>query len=32
MVDEILVVQRAEITKMRAWLTGWGLSISADRR
>jgi uncharacterized protein (DUF305 family) len=26
MVDEILVVQRAEITKMRAWLSEWGLS------
>lgn len=26
LVDEILVVQRAEITKMRAWLTEWGLS------
>jgi uncharacterized protein (DUF305 family) len=26
MVDEILVVQRAEITKMRAWLAEWGLS------
>jgi uncharacterized protein (DUF305 family) len=26
LVDEILVVQRAEIVKMKAWLTGWGLS------
>jgi uncharacterized protein (DUF305 family) len=26
LVDEIMVVQRAEITKMRAWLTQWGLS------
>ena len=26
LVDEILVVQRAEIAKMRAWLTEWGLS------
>ena len=25
LVDEILVVQRAEITKMKAWLTQWGL-------
>lgn len=25
LVDEILVVQRAEITKMRGWLTQWGL-------
>jgi uncharacterized protein (DUF305 family) len=24
--DEILVVQRAEITKMKAWLTEWGLA------
>jgi len=24
LVDEILVVQRAEITKMKAWLTAWG--------
>jgi uncharacterized protein (DUF305 family) len=28
LVDEILVVQRAEITKMKAWLTEWGLSRS----
>jgi uncharacterized protein (DUF305 family) len=28
LVDEILVVQRAEIAKMRAWLTQWGLSSS----
>ncbi len=26
LVDDILVVQRAEITKMDAWLTQWGLS------
>jgi uncharacterized protein (DUF305 family) len=26
LVDEILVVQRAEITKMRAWLGDWGLT------
>jgi uncharacterized protein (DUF305 family) len=26
LVDEIIVVQRAEITKMRGWLTEWGLS------
>jgi uncharacterized protein (DUF305 family) len=26
LVDEILVVQRAEITKMKAWLMEWGLS------
>lgn len=26
LVDEILVVQRAEITRMRAWLGEWGLS------
>jgi uncharacterized protein (DUF305 family) len=26
MVDDILVVQRAEITKMRGWLEQWGLS------
>lgn len=26
LVDEILVVQRAEITKMKAWLTAWDLS------
>jgi uncharacterized protein (DUF305 family) len=25
LVDEILVVQRAEITMMKAWLTEWGL-------
>jgi len=28
LVDEILVVQRAEIAKMRAWLTQWSLSSS----
>jgi uncharacterized protein (DUF305 family) len=28
-VDDILVVQRGEITKMKAWLTQWGLSSSA---
>ncbi len=32
LVDDILVVQRAEITKMRAWLTQWGLSGSAETR
>jgi uncharacterized protein (DUF305 family) len=26
MVDDMLVVQRAEITKMRAWLEEWGSS------
>jgi uncharacterized protein (DUF305 family) len=26
LVDEILVVQRAEIVKMKTWLTEWGLS------
>lgn len=26
LVDEILVVQRAEITKMKAWLQEWGLA------
>jgi uncharacterized protein (DUF305 family) len=26
LVDDILVVQRGEITKMKAWLTAWGLS------
>ena len=26
MVDDILVTQRAEITKMRTWLKEWGLS------
>jgi uncharacterized protein (DUF305 family) len=31
LVDEILVVQRAEITKMKAWLTQWGLSSSVGR-
>jgi uncharacterized protein (DUF305 family) len=31
LVDEILVVQRAEITKMRAWLAEWGLSSAASR-
>jgi uncharacterized protein (DUF305 family) len=31
LVDEMLVVQRAEITKMKAWLTQWGLSSSIKR-
>jgi uncharacterized protein (DUF305 family) len=31
LVDEILVVQRAEISKMKAWLTQWGLSSSVGR-
>lgn len=31
LVDEILVVQRAEITKMKAWLTQWGLSNPSKR-
>jgi uncharacterized protein (DUF305 family) len=31
LVDEILVVQRAEITKMKAWLTQWGLASSVGR-
>jgi uncharacterized protein (DUF305 family) len=30
LVDEILVVQRAEVAKMRAWLTEWGLSSSVS--
>jgi uncharacterized protein (DUF305 family) len=30
LVDDILVVQRAEITKMRGWLTQWGLARPAD--
>lgn len=29
LVDDILVVQRAEITKMNAWLAEWGLSTAA---
>jgi uncharacterized protein (DUF305 family) len=32
LVDEILVVQRAEITKMQAWLTEWGLSSATRPR
>jgi uncharacterized protein (DUF305 family) len=28
MVDDILVVQRAEITKMKTWLVQWGLTSS----
>jgi uncharacterized protein (DUF305 family) len=31
LVDEILVVQRAEITTMQAWLKQWGLSGTANR-
>jgi uncharacterized protein (DUF305 family) len=31
LVDEILVAQRAEIAKMKAWLTQWGLSSSGRR-
>lgn len=31
LVDDILVVQRAEITAMRNWLTQWGLSTPAPR-
>jgi uncharacterized protein (DUF305 family) len=30
LVDDILVTQRAEITKMRTWLTQWGLSGPAE--
>ncbi len=30
LVDDILVVQRAEITKMKAWLTQWGLDGSVE--
>jgi uncharacterized protein (DUF305 family) len=29
LVDDILVVQRAEITKMKGWLTQWGLASPA---
>jgi uncharacterized protein (DUF305 family) len=32
LVDDILVGQRAEITKMRTWLAQWGLSSSAETR
>jgi uncharacterized protein (DUF305 family) len=32
LVDEILVVQRAEITKMRVWLVEWGLAGSTGRQ
>jgi uncharacterized protein (DUF305 family) len=32
LVDEILVVQRAEITTMKAWLTGWGPTRPAARQ
>jgi uncharacterized protein (DUF305 family) len=32
LVDDLLVVQRAEITKMKTWLTEWGLTTSADTR
>ncbi len=31
LVDDILVVQRGEITRMRAWLTQWGLLSSAKK-
>ncbi len=31
LVDDILVVQRGEITKMKAWLNEWGLLSSADK-
>src|SRR5690606_32971852 len=31
MLDEILVVQRAEVTQMRAWLEEWGLARRGDR-
>jgi uncharacterized protein (DUF305 family) len=30
LVDDILVVQRAEITKMKGWLTQWGLTGAAE--
>jgi uncharacterized protein (DUF305 family) len=30
LVDDILVVQRGEITKMRGWLTQWGLASPAE--
>ena len=32
MVDDILVEQRAEITRMRGWLDAWGLAAPGDRR
>jgi uncharacterized protein (DUF305 family) len=32
LVEEIVVVQRAEITKMRGWLNEWGLSGSLKTR
>jgi len=31
LIDGILDVQRAEITKMRVWLTQWGLVSSAGK-
>jgi uncharacterized protein (DUF305 family) len=32
LVEEILIVQRAEITKMQAWLDAWGLGPSTNER
>ncbi len=32
LVDDILVVQRAEITRMKGWLRDWGLSSTADHQ
>jgi uncharacterized protein (DUF305 family) len=32
LVDEILVVQRAEITKMKSWLKEWNLSSAVEAR
>ena len=32
LVDDILVVQRAEITRMKGWLRDWGLSSAADHQ
>jgi uncharacterized protein (DUF305 family) len=31
LVDDMLVVQRGEITRMKAWLSEWGLLSSADK-
>jgi uncharacterized protein (DUF305 family) len=32
MIDDILIVQRAEIGMMKTWLTAWGLAEPGDRR
>jgi uncharacterized protein (DUF305 family) len=32
LVDDILVVQRGEITRMKAWLSEWGRTGSAGKR